>query len=490
MLKSRKERLLALGLGALALLLITEVALRIVGSFYPTLDPLREVPLIRAGCPSCPRILCMGDSYTYGIGASSGQDYPRQLQVLLGKDRPDTPFLVFNGGLAGANTSFVLQALPKYLEAVRPDIVTVLAGGSNNVNLFGYVAYRKGCSIRSAAESFLYHVRVARLVSFFAARLGEKHRALAEDNTSVAGGLTDDYIKWHHNSKQRGPLSAYFQRGCSLLNFGSNEEAIDSFKGGVTRYPQDSSHYWGIGLALRGMRRFDEARRWFEKAIEADPSDPNAYYEIGELFHDQLLLDPEMVAWYQRGIEADPAFAPNYFGLGSSYLRLEHNTDEALRWFRKGIEVDPYDSNTYSALVMLGHDPGIRGEVEKILRELAPDREAATAYLEILNTSRREEEIQSWVRSDLEAIVHLAASRGAKVVLQSYPLAMPVNSTLSDYAGRAGLPFVDHASVFESLLAEGTARESLYSRDGHCNDRGYGVMAENLRKKILEVAPR
>ena len=49
-----------------------------------------------------PQIFCIGDSYTAGIGAPAGKDWPTQLQTLLGGP---TAALVFNRGVSGSTVT-------------------------------------------------------------------------------------------------------------------------------------------------------------------------------------------------------------------------------------------------------------------------------------------------------------------------------------------------------------------------------------------------
>jgi lysophospholipase L1-like esterase len=71
-------------------------------------------------------IVCVGDSNTFGVGASAGMSYPDQLRALLrsaGNERK-----VVNLGLAGLSTTRAVRQLERALEEATPRCVVFLAG--------------------------------------------------------------------------------------------------------------------------------------------------------------------------------------------------------------------------------------------------------------------------------------------------------------------------------------------------------------------------
>jgi lysophospholipase L1-like esterase len=92
----------------------------------------REEALLR---PDTARILCLGDSNTYGLYLPRESSWPSQLQEFLDKEAPHR-YQVINLGFPGAPTVRIAENLPAFLERFRPDLVIVLAG----VNDFLYGA--------------------------------------------------------------------------------------------------------------------------------------------------------------------------------------------------------------------------------------------------------------------------------------------------------------------------------------------------------------
>ncbi|MFP6629638.1 MAG: GDSL-type esterase/lipase family protein [Myxococcota bacterium] len=80
------------------------------------------------------RILCVGDSHTFGAGVFPKDNYPSQLQAVLDARYPEKGFRVFNLGLPGINSAHVARRLEAQLLGIRPAIVLVWVGTNNMWN--------------------------------------------------------------------------------------------------------------------------------------------------------------------------------------------------------------------------------------------------------------------------------------------------------------------------------------------------------------------
>lgn len=83
------------------------------------------------------RILCIGDSSTYGLGASDINEfsYPAQLQKILNEKIHGQKFEVINLGIPGINSSQVLNRFRKNVTEYNPDIVIAMVGINDSWNL-------------------------------------------------------------------------------------------------------------------------------------------------------------------------------------------------------------------------------------------------------------------------------------------------------------------------------------------------------------------
>jgi len=98
---------------------------------------LRDPQIPAASDGGALRILCLGDSFAYGLGAEDGRGPCEHLEELLeARWGPDT-VAVFNRAVPGFNSSQTLDALPAALAEARPALVLVTVGHNNGWNFAG-----------------------------------------------------------------------------------------------------------------------------------------------------------------------------------------------------------------------------------------------------------------------------------------------------------------------------------------------------------------
>jgi hypothetical protein len=81
------------------------------------------------------RVLCVGDSHTYGLPLPEEESYPSQLEVRLSALYPGREVEVVNLGVPGLNSTFVSLRLERQIYQLDPDLVIVWAGINNLWNL-------------------------------------------------------------------------------------------------------------------------------------------------------------------------------------------------------------------------------------------------------------------------------------------------------------------------------------------------------------------
>ncbi|HEY6100813.1 MAG TPA: tetratricopeptide repeat protein [Anaeromyxobacter sp.] len=118
------------------------------------------------------------------------------------------------------------------------------------------------------------------------------------------------------------------------------------------------------GGAWLSEGNFEEARRRFLRAIEADPSIPEAYNGVGVAYRARNDL-PRALEWYKKALAADADFGDAYYNMACVYA-LEGKKDMALRYLQiaalngyataNGMDEDP-------DLETLRGDPGYRALV-------------------------------------------------------------------------------------------------------------------------------
>lgn len=88
-------------------------------------DPLAQAPSDR------PRIVCVGDSNTYGLWVERDEAWPPVLERRWNAAQAARPIEVLNLGVPGTSSSALLATLPRLLDAARPAVVVVLVGAND-----------------------------------------------------------------------------------------------------------------------------------------------------------------------------------------------------------------------------------------------------------------------------------------------------------------------------------------------------------------------
>jgi len=116
------------------LLFLVEIFLRIAGICYSTIvAPRADEGSLKD--ENAFRILCIGDSCTYGVGAPSGKSYPSQLYKLLNEKAGTEQFCVINRGVPGLNSSQALRLVKHFVPLYKPDVLLFLCGHNDFWNL-------------------------------------------------------------------------------------------------------------------------------------------------------------------------------------------------------------------------------------------------------------------------------------------------------------------------------------------------------------------
>jgi hypothetical protein len=132
---------------------------------------------------------------------------------------------------------------------------------------------------------------------------------------------------------------------------------------GVTVYVQSASkdHYLMVAFHEKGNRKYvitgpggeiSEAEKTFSiadfnKAIEINPSDADAYYNRGVVYHGEGQYD-QAISDYTKAIEIDPRYANAYNNRGLAYGKGKEQYDKAISDFSKAVEINPRHAEAYN----------------------------------------------------------------------------------------------------------------------------------------------
>lgn len=122
------RRLALIALGAVLGVCVLEAGLQVAALAVR----LSGQPLPTAWVTGRKRILCLGDSNTYGLYlADRANAYPQQLERLWNETVERPRIEVLNLGYPGTNSSRLRRDLPRMLETFRPDVVIIMVGSND-----------------------------------------------------------------------------------------------------------------------------------------------------------------------------------------------------------------------------------------------------------------------------------------------------------------------------------------------------------------------
>jgi lysophospholipase L1-like esterase len=556
--RGRKLRLLAAG--TLAALCGFELLLQVLSLSIWWFGGSAAAPVDEGS----PRILCVGDSFTYGLGATSRENtYPSQLDAAL--EARDTDAQVINCGWPGSTSGDLLTKLDEQLAAYRPRIVYVLTGCND-------VWRGRAGTAPPADDGFRLEFRTLRffeLVTHWWTTGGNTQGLVVRDDAPFVG-------EWH-----AGPLSMHFlpdgrvesESGhmtwsadgdrLVLVDPGkeSRIEAVWRIDGAdlvltATAWPAPLRFLPGPRLRHdvdRGERALTErnlvaAERFFRSAL-GEPTledtarlglvrtlqaagDGNAARDELEVLAAKFGAEPTTargVAWVEACLAAGDR--PGAAAAAADVLtRVPWNA----RLLELTVQCGPYaedraalraaihagrerfagDDDLHSmfleAAATLATGDGteavrdmalsflVSGSPARLRKALLQDRDlfplerldAALAALDpndadrvravVAELDRHEGAVTDDLSRNLRRIVEACRRTGAEPVLLAYPKSMPeVEAVLVPFADQADVELLRLREVFDDALRTQDYRD-LFVLDGHCNDRGYALMAERV----------
>src|ERR1700752_1548688 len=127
-LPSGLTRCALVALGTLRGLAVLEIGLQTAGAWNRITTP--PAPVVWS--TGNRRVLCLGDSNTYGIYLKErAEAYPQQLESQWNALSHAARIEVLNFGYPGTNSSRLLRDLPRMLETLRTNLVLVLVGAND-----------------------------------------------------------------------------------------------------------------------------------------------------------------------------------------------------------------------------------------------------------------------------------------------------------------------------------------------------------------------
>lgn len=536
---SRRRFLTKAALAALLFFVALELVLQ-VGALVVSFGlGARSANAAQVGAP---QVLCVGDSYTYGIGSSSPEtSYPGALKRLLAAR--GHPHEVVNGGWPGQSSRDVLLRLHNQLrpetrvlcvligtndtwrhpEPLARTDLEVLAGGGDDTHGFEFT-WRTGKLLalltRFAFGSWLRSEEGGAATAAGAQAVGGYHRAEAfaallrlgyrprqpvwpAGDADAAPRLREVQQKlWAKDFDGARTLAATavseFPSSPKLLAALVNAEVRSGVDPTATLAKLEALHLASatansaeaLMTAYQVVGMADAAMKVARARVAEEPRSFAAWSTLQELL------------FYSGRYEEFPATADAALELAGA-SSPESSAAILRRYSRVIAERDPAKAAEFAVLAHL-----LDGDIEHTRiclrtisvhvrnRQLFADAFAranlagSTAVREfepLLHEVYDGVDQSAWqevLRGHLLLLGDMARRNGTKLVLLNYPFGGPVTDTLKAAAETLGAQWVDVAGRFMTELRS-RPREELFVADGHCNDAGYALVAEIVADQVI-----
>lgn len=479
-----KYKFLLTGLGIIIALVLIEVLLRCWANIYTQRHlPKYNFSKIEARTY---KIVCLGDSYTYGIGAGFANSYPAQLEKILNEKAGKKKFEVFNLGMPGCNSTQAVKTLQDSLVNIKPDIVIILVGCNDNWN-FKSVLFQSTC-LGLKFKALLSSLKIYRLFYILFQDLKNLMRRVFPETMPA----TFSYQRLENDKSDAQKL---IRRGNIYRDNNYLEQAKLYYQKALRLDPQNKVASLELGRSYKLNAEYEKAQEIFLAGFRLDADDEVLQNELADLVIKQNKIE-KTLQYYSSLLDEFPnndyvrkQLSNACVQVGGDFY-LDGQSEKALPFYKRAYKLDPENKRAYWYLVNYGFDRySPKLDFKKETTKLIFSSEAAVLVKlmqsQLLITPQTAEEVSRKILfENLVKIIKLCEKFGVILIFSSYPSGASL--TMQEAAVAYHIPLVDHKSTFAELLTNSPlTRYQVSEFDPHCTKEGYRVMAENMSKVVL-----
>lgn len=422
--KSTRKKILFSTGGLVIALLILEISLRFTGFLYKIYRVDKNISATQD--MNTIKILCLGDSFTFGVGVQKGYSYPEQLEKMLNQNSQQH-FIVYNAGVPGSNSSYIAKHLEANIKKYNPDIILLLTGRNNNSNFAdsNYFLFldKNPKTYLYRADAFLSHLKIYKLLKMIFLQLADKVDFMKSENRVIAQEI-----------KNNAGISSCNKKVIMKVDSQSSEEAK---------------------VHLELARQYEKEYKFKLALLEA-----------------------------KRSIELNPYDSQAHALLGFIQVHQIVDLQSAIVSLKKAIELDPCNMSAIESLFNAYHRTGnleLAREALQQLNYLNPQNEYYRHLLAYGIPHYKDLRLfELMLGYDLKNIYTVARSKNILLILLGYVSVAWPNRMIKEFAHLYKLPFVDNETAFEKVQR----KEDCFAEDGHYNEKGYRILSLNVRDLI------
>jgi len=140
--------------------------------------------------------------------------------------------------------------------------------------------------------------------------------------------------------------SEWANKGKSLQHLRRFDEAIKCHDRALEINPQLAEVWSNRGNSLHSLGRFDEAIKCHDRALKINPQLAEAWNNKGNSLHSLGRFD-DAIKCYDRALEINPQYAEAWYNKGLSLYNLRH-FDDATECYDKALEINPQYADAWN----------------------------------------------------------------------------------------------------------------------------------------------
>ena len=174
------------------------------------------------------------------------------------------------------------------------------------------------------------------------------------------------------------PAEAHFRLASALQDQGRLQEAIASYRRGLSLQPHHAHGHNNLGTAFQALGELDDAVASYRMAIASDPTSAYFHFNLANALNDQKRL-PEAIVAYNSALSLKPDFAVAHYNLGNA-LKDQGRLPEANACYSRALALKPEYAHAHNnqgwVLQALGRFDDAIGSYRKAI-SLAPSLSAS-----------------------------------------------------------------------------------------------------------------
>ncbi|MGZ4055777.1 MAG: tetratricopeptide repeat protein, partial [Bacteroidia bacterium] len=171
---------------------------------------------------------------------------------------------------------------------------------------------------------------------------------LKKKDTKGANRFYSDAIKDYKKAFKLNPntYAVNYLLGKAQTKTKDYKNAVASFDRALAVDPEKGDAFRERAVAEVGLGKDSVAMKDFNKAIDKNYNDVDAYFQLA-ILQEKFRNLQSAIENYTHAIESDPTFKDGYLSRGKLFLNIKKDYVLALADFNKVIELDPDDNEAY-----------------------------------------------------------------------------------------------------------------------------------------------